>query len=204
MKRMMPFAIATASLCLAMSPSAWAGGLLPGQVDFGTFSPPGEDGEYVEVNLPAGLISLAARLVEKDQPDVAQLLDGLKLVHVNVIGLNDDNRAELQERAQKVRKELSGKGWDRVVTAQKEGKDVGIYLKMAEGGAVQGLAAVVMDGERHAVFANIVGDIKPEQIALLGEKLHIDPLSKIGGAVGKPGKKARHEHAKKAEEKAED
>lgn len=204
MKRMMPFAITTATLCLAVSTSAWAGGLLPGQVDFGTFSPPGGDGEFVEVNLPGGLISLAARLVEKDQPDVAQLLNGLKLVHVNVIGLDDDNRAAILERVQKVRKDLTGKGWDRVVTVQEKGKDIGVYLKMAGDGAVQGLAAVVMDGEQHAVFANIVGDIKPEQIAMLGEKLHIDPLSKIGGAVGKPAKKAKHKAAEKESEKAEE
>jgi hypothetical protein len=50
---------------------------------------------------------------------------------------------------------------------------------------VQGLAAVIIDGKEHAVFANIVGDIKPEKLALLGEKLNIDPLKQIGHATEK-------------------
>jgi hypothetical protein len=68
---------------------------------------------------------------------------------------------------------------------------------MTAKGAVPGLTAVVMDGKEHAVFVNVVGEIKPEQLALLGDKLHIDPLKKIGQAAEKPEKK-------KVEEKAEE
>src|SRR5229473_1794355 len=143
MKCLMPFALA-ATLSVA-TPALCAEALPPGQVDFGAFPSPKGGGEFVEVNLPSSLISLAARLVEKDQPDVAKLLNGLKLVRVNVIGMDSDNRADIQKRAEKVRKELPGKGWDRIVSAQQGDKDVTVYLKMGEKGAVQGLAAVVMD-----------------------------------------------------------
>ena len=188
MKRLMPWIVGTVTIFAATAVFA-ADQPLPGQVDFGSFSPPKGEGEYVEVNVPPGLIALAARLIEKDQPDVAKVLAGLKMVHVNVIGLDQDNRAELQERAQKIRKELAGKGWERIVTAQQKNQDVSVYLKMAEKGAVQGLAAVVIDGKEHAVFANVVGDIKPEQLAMLGEKLHIDPLKKLGNASGESDQK---------------
>ena len=154
--------------------------MLPGQVDFGTFSPPKGDGEFVEVNVPTSLITLAARLVEKEEPDVAKLLNGLKLVRVNVIGLDQENRAALQKRAQKIREELAGKGWERIVTAQQKDQNVSVYLKMTDKGAVQGLTAVVLDGKEHAVFANVVGDIKPEQLALVGERFNIDPLKELG------------------------
>jgi hypothetical protein len=196
MKRLMPLAVGTVTLCIAMMTGARAGELPPGQVDFGSFSPPKEGGDFVEVNIPTSLISLASRLVEKDEPEVGQLLNGLKLVRVSVIGLDDDNRAEMQKRAQKVRKELAGKGWECIVTARQKDQDVSVYLKMADKSAVQGLAAVVLDGKEHAVFVNIVGDIKPEQLAMLGDKLHLDPLKKIGRAVEK--------NEGKAKEKAED
>ena len=39
---------------------------------------------------------------------------------------------------------------------------------------------VVIDGGKQAVFVNVVGDIKPEQLSMLGETLHIDPLKKLG------------------------
>jgi len=110
-------------------------------------------------------------------------------VHVNVIGLSDDNRAEMQKRAQKVRKDLAAKGWERIVVAQQNEKEAGVYLKMSDKGAVQGLAAVVMDGDQHAVFVNIVGEIRPEQIALIGDKLHLDPLKKLGPGMSKSKKK---------------
>jgi hypothetical protein len=152
----------------------------PGQVDFGTLSTAGSNSGLVEVNVPANLIGLAARFIEKQEPDVAKLLDGLQLVHVSVIGLNDQNRAELEKQAEKFRNELETKGWERVVKVLKDGQDIGIYLKTQGKETVQGLALVVFAGKEQAVFANVVGDIRPEQLALLGERLHLEPLKKLG------------------------
>jgi hypothetical protein len=162
--------------------------LPPGQVDFGTFSPP-RDGEFVEVNLSSSLISMAARVVEKQEPEVAQLLNGLQLVSVHVIGLNDQNRSELQSRSQKIRKDLDSKGWEQVVTVDKDEQKVRIYLKTQNKESVQGLVVMVMDGTKHAVFINVVGDIKPEKLADLGERLNIDPLKKLHGITDKNGEK---------------
>jgi len=180
MKRTMLVVAFGIGMLAAAAVSARAGDPLPGQVDFGTFSPPGSKGEFVEINVPANLIALVARFVEKQDPEVAQLLNRLQLVHVSVIGLNDENRADLEKRAQKVRKDLEGKGWERIVKVLKQDQDVGIYLKTQGKDTVQGLAVVVLDGKQQAIFVNIVGDIKPEQLALLGDRLHIEPLKKIG------------------------
>ena len=165
--------------------SSWAASLAadtlpPGQVDFGTFSPPGGGGEFVEVNVTSSVIGLAAKFVEKDQPDVAQVLKGLQLVHVHVIGLNDGNRADLMGRVEKIRKDLEGRGWEKIVMAQQREQNVGVYLKTRDKDTVQGLVVVAMDGNNAAVFVNVVGDIKPEQLSMLGERLHIDPLKKLG------------------------
>ena len=197
MKRYLPFAVGMSILSLVVSAGVCAESLPPGQVDFGKFSPPGSGGEFVEVNLSSSLISLAARLVEKEEPDVAHLLKDIQLVRVNVIGLNDENRGELEKRTQKIRKELDTKGWERIVTAQKDDQDVGVYLKTRNKDAVQGVVVLVMEGKKQAVFVNIVGDIKPEQLALLGEKLHIDPLKKAGRAVEKAEKAERPEQPEK-------
>ena len=197
MKRYLPFAVGMSILSLVVSAGVCAESLPPGQVDFGKFSPPGSGGEFVEVNLSSSLISLAARLVEKEEPDVAHLLKDIQLVRVNVIGLNDENRGELEKRTQKIRKELDTKGWERIVTAQKDDQDVGVYLKTRNKDAVQGVVVLVMEGKKQAVFVNIVGDIKPEQLALLGEKLHIDPLKKAGRAVEKAEKAEKPEQPEK-------
>jgi len=172
-------------LASSLAWNVWAESPLPGQVDFGVFAPPGGGGEFVEVNLTSSLISMAARFVEKEEPEVAQLLNGVQLVHVNVVGLNDANRSELEKRSEKIRKELDGKGWERIVSVQQQEQNVGVYLKTLNKDTVQGLVVMVMDGNKQAVFVNIVGDIKPDKLAVLGERLHIDPLKKLGHATQK-------------------
>jgi hypothetical protein len=57
---------------------------------------------------------------------------------------------------------------------------VGIYLKTHDNGNVQGLVVIALDGKKEAVFVNVVGDIKPDQLSTLGDRLHIDPLKKLG------------------------
>lgn len=168
----------TALTCLALSTVCVpAADLLPGQVDFGSFSAPAGGGEFVEVNIPAHLISIGARFVEKAEPEVAKMLSAIKSVRVNVVGVDKDNRTELEQRTQRIRQALPGQGWDRIVAAQQKDQDVAIYLKTSDKEVVQGLVVTVMDNnEHHAVFVNIVGDIKPDQIAMLGERLNIEQL----------------------------
>ena len=185
MKRTMPCLLVTALLSSASMLNSFADALPPGQVDFGTFSAPAK-GEFVEVNVTSSLISLATKFLEKDQPDVASVLKGLQLVRVNVVGMDDENRNDIEKRVLTIRKDLETKGWERIVKVQEKGQDVGIYLKTQNKDTVQGLVVVVVDGDKEAVFINVVGDIKPEQLSMLGEKLHIDPLKKIGHEIEKP------------------
>ena len=168
---------------LALSLSARAENLPPGQVDFGKFTAPTSGAEFVEVNLTSSLITLASQFVEKEDAEIGKLLKTLQLVRVTAIGLDDDNRADLQKRAQKLRDEMESKGWERIVTAQKQDQNVAVYLKSRNKDTVEGIVVLATEGNRKALFVNIVGDIKPEQISRLGEKLHIDPLKKIGGAT---------------------
>ena len=185
MKRQIRYALGLAVLSVIINTTSYAQNKSPGYVDFGKFSPPTAGGEFVEVHIKNNLISMVARLVEKEEPDVAELLRGLQLVRVNVIGLDDGNRAEMETRVKKIRDELDAQGWERVVTAQKKDEDVGVYLKTRGEEAVEGVVVTVLDGKREAVLINIVGNIKPEKIALIGERLNIDPLKKIGKAIEK-------------------
>ena len=155
-----------------------------GQVDFGKFAPPGDGGQFVEVQINSNLLSLAARAVEKQEPDAARLLHGVQLVRVNVIGLTDENRAEMQKRVREIRRELDAQGWEHnVVVMDKRGQDVGIYTKTRGSEALAGLVITMIDPKDSVVLINIVGDIRPEQVAALGEKLDIQPLKDIGAAL---------------------
>ncbi|HWA85352.1 MAG TPA: DUF4252 domain-containing protein [Opitutus sp.] len=153
----------------------------PGAVDLGKFVP--ADGcEYVEVNLHPAVLKFASVFVDKDNPEVASLLRNLKRVHVNVVGYNDETRADTTARVEKIRQQLENEGWAKIVTARQGGKDedVAIFVKTNSSDGIEGVVVTVLDtGEKHAVFVNVVGDIKPEQLAALGKNLHIDPLEHL-------------------------
>jgi len=175
--RLFASALVTASLCFAAHAET------PGLVDFGKFNPPGKGSEFVEVQVRSNLLSFAAQLVEKEQPEAAKLLRNVQLVRVNVVGLNDENREEMQKRVQKIRQDLEARGWERNVNVQgKAGEDVGIYTQTRGGESLAGVAVTVIE-PKNVVLVNVVGDIRPEQITALGESLNIKPLKELGGAI---------------------
>ena len=175
----LPFALALVTASLNLTAHAES----PGLVDFGKFTPPGKGSEFVEVQIRSNLLNFAAQLVEKEQPEAAKLLRNVQLVRVNVVGLTEENREEMQQRVQKIRQELEGRGWERNVNLQgKAGEDVGIYTQTRSGDALAGVAVTVIE-QKNVVLVNVVGDIRPEQIAALGESLNIKPLKEIGSAV---------------------
>src|SRR5688572_18041426 len=163
-----PFAVAlvTTGLCLAAHAES------PGLVDFGKFAPPGKGSEFVEVQVRSNLLNFAAQLVEKEQPEAAKLLRNVQLVRVNVVGLTDENREEMQNRVLKIRQDLEARGWERNVNVQgKSGEDVGVYTQTRGSDSLAGLAVTVIDA-KNVVLVNVVGDIRPEQITALGESLN--------------------------------
>ena len=183
MKTLLDYRMALVALVLNIGFHTLAGPP-PGQVDFGTFAPPGDSSQFVEVQINSNLLSLAARAIEKQQPDAARLLRGVQLVRVNVIGLTDENRAEMQKRVRQIRHELDTEGWEHnVVVQDKGGQEVGVYTKTRGSEALAGLAITVIDPKDSVVLINIVGDIRPEQVVILGEKLDIKPLKDIGAAL---------------------
>ncbi len=180
---MLQYPLAVAALTVGLGFNVLAGHS-PGQVDFGKFTPPRDGGQFVEIQINSNLLSLAAQLVEKQQPDAAKLLRSVQLVHVNVVGLTEENRDEVMKRVRQIRHDLDPQGWQQNVTVQeKNGQDVGIYTKTRGGEALEGLVVTVIEPKGEAVLINIVGDIRPEQVAALGEKLDIKPLKDVGAAL---------------------
>lgn len=150
-----------------------------GYVDFGKLAAASSGCEFVEVNINSNLISMVARLA-KSEPEVAELIQGLKSIRVNVIGLSNENRSEIEDHVKSIRSQLDTGGWERIVTVQKQKEDVGIYLKSRGAEAVEGIVVTVLDGKKQAVLINVVGDIKPEKLGTLGERFNIEPLKHLG------------------------
>lgn len=177
---------ALAALSLALLLPARAAEAPAGLVDLGPLSPPAGTGPYVEVNLRGHLLAMAARLVAREEPDLAEMIRGIQAVRVHVVGLDDSNRTEVKRRIARCRQDLADQGWERIVTAQTPGEEVAVFLKTRGDEAIEGVAVTVLEGDREAVCVNMAGDLRPEKIAELGEKLGIRPLHHVGFKLHKP------------------
>jgi hypothetical protein len=178
MKKIVIRSLIVGSLCSALSLSSLAAASEDGVVDFGKFSP-SAGAEFVEVNVNSNLITMILNVAKQSEPGIVEVLKGLKGVRVNVMGLTDENRDEIQKRVASIRKELDTKGWERVVTAMKEGNDVGVFMRTRGSQAVEGIVVTVLEGNKHAVLVNVVGDIQPEKLSMIGELFNIEPLKQL-------------------------
>lgn len=176
------------SLLLSLATLHWALSLsaqTPGYVDFGNLEPAQSGKQFVEVNIGDNLIGIVSRLAATQEPEVAELLGGLKRIRVNVVGLDEDNRGEVSNRFQSIAEELDRKGWERIVTVRDAGEQVTVFLKTRAQEAVEGIVVTILQGDKEAILVNIVGDIRPEKIATLGERFNLEPLKQAGRAINR-------------------
>lgn len=151
----------------------------PGYIDLGKFTPTA-GAEFVEVNINSNLVAMVTNFAKKAEPEIAEILMGLKSIRVNVMGINDENRKEITSRVESLRSQLDKGGWDRVVTVMKDAEDVGVFMKTKGADVVEGLVVTVLSGDNNqAVFVNIIGDIRPEKLATVGERFNIEPLKHL-------------------------
>jgi hypothetical protein len=175
MKPSLRLVLAPAALALALSTAAFAAD--SGYVDFGKLVGP-EKGEFVDITLGKGVLKLTSLIAKCKSPEAAQLISGLSRIRVNVVGLDDTNREQTTERVQAIRKDLVRDGWEQIVAVRgKKQDDVAIFLKQRDGETIDGVVVTVIDErKKEAVLVNIVGQIKAEQLAMLGEHLEIPQL----------------------------
>jgi hypothetical protein len=183
------FIAAACAVGLALS-TTFAAAAAPGEIDFGPLLAGAVGTKTIEINLPEPLLAFAATIAKCQDADAAALIKDLKHIRVNVLGLDDKNRADITARVQKIRTELAAQGWLRAVNVQDNGDDVAVLIKLGNGSAIEGLAVTVLGKDNEAVFVNIVGNIDPERIAAIGEKYGIDHLKKVhckpAGAAAAP------------------
>lgn len=149
----------------------------PGYVDFDKMGIFDDLESSIEIFIKGPLLKLALEAVKHEEPDVADLIRGLKLVRVQVFTLEGDDQSErLKEKTEAVAKELEKKGWDMAVRVRDRDEQVYIYMLPGKKDNIDGLVVMVVEEGNEAVFVNIVGTINPENIGRLGRSFDIDQL----------------------------
>jgi hypothetical protein len=180
MNHLLRSSLAAATLSLALTTFASAAETEAGAIDIGQLMPSAK-GKFVEINISATMLKFAARIATRQEPETADLLRNLKCIRVNVVGMDDSNRAATTEQIESVRRKLEAEGWTKMVTVrEKEGGDnVDIHVKQHGEESIDGLVVTVIDKKGEAVFVNIVGNINADQLGKIADKFDLEPLRKV-------------------------
>jgi len=122
--------------------------------------------ESVNITLDSNLLGLAARFLDSNKPEDAaarELIGGLKGIYVRSYTFDRDFTYPSAD-VERVRKQLSAPGWQRVVEvhSRKEQANVDIYILMDQGKA-NGLALISSE-PRGFTIVNIVGSIDLQKL----------------------------------------
>ena len=155
----------------------------PGFIDFGTFGEFSEEQLEIHISVQELALRLVAAATRGSDPDLAEMLGGLKLIEVWVYNVDDKSRKTFKERVADIAAELEKKSWQQAMTLRSKGSRGYMYLKLADD-IPQGLAVSFISEEDQAIFVNIVGTIDPSQIGRLAEKFNLDMLEGAADSGG--------------------
>ena len=125
----------------------------PGYVDFGNFTKFENSTGVTEVTLDEELLSTIAELSPDDDPNIMEVLKGLKLVKANVYEVDDSNRKELESKISLIDSKLAGTDWKRIVRSKKEGEWANVYVKQNSRKQIVGLVVTSLEKSGEAAFA---------------------------------------------------
>jgi hypothetical protein len=148
----------------------------PGYVDFGSFEKFQNAEETVEVFIKGPLLKFAAKAAEAEDPDMASLLNNLKLVKVNVFSMDKFSIDEVRDIMKAVSKKIDRDKWELMVRTKEPGEYVEVYTRFGKNDSLTGLVVMAVQKNDEAVFVNIVGDIDPAKLGKLSDKFNIPKI----------------------------
>ena len=182
----------------AVSPtSAWASPPLeeqPGYIEFsslGLFDDP-EPEAAVEIYLKNPLLGLVAAATRFEDQELADMLEALYLIRVNIYHKAEDRRSahedldtsyDYENIAERL-KALTLPDWERVVQVREPDQRVQFYVR-TEDETIVGLLVLVGNPDEF-VCINIVGPLDLAQVGRIGRKFDIAPLDSIDFGAASP------------------
>lgn len=158
----------------------------PGYMEFDTKAIFGGAEPKVEVYLRQPMLNLVSKFAENEDPEMVEVLGKLQLVRVQIFNSDDESFQKFATESSAAVKALDSKGWERVVRVREDNEQVYVYLKPSpDYEFIQGIVVIAAEDDDDAIFVNIVGDIHPDDIDILGDRFGIDELDSIRYEVKK-------------------
>lgn len=131
----------------------------------------------IEVNVRGSLLRMVTEASRREDPALADVLGRLKSVQVRSWEIDAARQSDIERHANDFAQRLTRGGWDTVVRVREDGQNVGVFLRET-GDLISGLTIVVVESGE-AIFVNIVGDIDPSEVGMIGQRFNIDGISNI-------------------------
>ena len=151
----------------------------PGYVDFGNLTEFENSTGVTEVILDEDLLSVLAEISTDEDPNVMEILNGLKLVKANVFEVSDNNRNELESKVNSIDSKLISSNWKRIVKTRSDEEIANVYIKQGGNKQIVGLVVTSIGDDDEAAFVNIVGTIDLATIGKLGKQFNIPQLNGV-------------------------
>lgn len=184
------FLYALLLFAVAVGPtSAWASPPLekqPGYIDFsslGLFDGP-EPETSIEIYLKDPLLELVAAATRFEDPELADMLEALYLIRVNVYHKEGQDTSYDYENISARLSTLTLPDWERVVQVREPDQRVQFYVR-TEDETIVGLL-VLAGNPSEFVCINIVGLLDIAQVGRIGRKFDIEPLDSIDFGAATP------------------
>lgn len=121
------------------------------------------DRPAVQLDLDASMLGFVTATAQLAEPMAADLLSNIDSVRVRIYKTIED-AADVAAYLDEASNRLSRDNWQQLVRVQ-DGADIRVYVQ-GDGSAITGITAMVVD-DGEAVFLNVAGSIRPEQLAQL-------------------------------------
>ena len=160
--------IALALILVSFTAVSWAQDDLkdhPGYVDLKAAEIFGEVDAKLELMLKGPLLKLIGG-EDKEGSGAGGLLASIELIRVNAFEI-EENAEEIIAKFKALGDALEEDGWARVLSANEDGETINVFIRSNDD-TIQGLALFATESDE-AIFANIVGDVKPELLSHLGD-----------------------------------
>ena len=152
-----------------------------GYVDFGQLNPLfGEP--TVEIAIGKSLLGLISAFTASEDPEVASMFSRLDGVRVRVFETESlvDGAVDL---IRDVSSQLSGDGWESVVSINSADEQVRIFMKMNQGN-VEGITVMALEPQE-AAFINVIGLLDPRELAEIMDHFDVDVDVDMKGLKGR-------------------
>ena len=133
----------------------------------------------IDVSVEGALMKLVAEASRLEDPELAELLLGLKGVYVRGYETSKQQMGRARTHANQLGSKLIDAGWSSVIRVRNETEHVQMFTRL-KGDLVTGMVVLSIDQSAgETMFVNIVGQIDPAQIGRIGQKFNIGNVPKF-------------------------